>query len=293
MNRKQYEFYHEKKTHTASDFPYNTYLCTIPLDFLTVPVHWHREAELIVIKKGEGLVHVDLQPYDVFAGDIVFVLPGQLHAIDQKGDRAMEYENIIFKPELLKSGGPDLCESRFLDPLFSGSLSIPPYLGRSAAGYAEVSDCIRQIDALCSEPSHGYQLAVKGLLFQLLYHLIRNYPKETHDGRRSKELANVKRVLTFIHEHYARPITIEEIAAECHYSKSHFMKFYKDAMGMGFIQYLNDYRLSLASQLLLTSTDDILEIAQKTGFENLSYFNRLFKRKFHMTPGQFRKSTSN
>ena len=47
---KAYENYHEKKEHTTVEFPYNTYLCTIPLDFLEVPFHWHEEAELIVIK---------------------------------------------------------------------------------------------------------------------------------------------------------------------------------------------------------------------------------------------------
>ena len=59
MNRIQYETYHENKAHTLPDFPYNTYLCSIPLDFTEVPTHWHREAELIVIQKGRGVIDVD------------------------------------------------------------------------------------------------------------------------------------------------------------------------------------------------------------------------------------------
>ena len=59
MNLSEYQNYHETKSHTAEEFPYTTYLCSIPLDFTHVPPHWHMEIELIVIKKGRGTVTVD------------------------------------------------------------------------------------------------------------------------------------------------------------------------------------------------------------------------------------------
>lgn len=101
MDKLQYKIYHENKIHTPDDFPYNTYLCSIPLDFQSVNLHWHDEVEIIVIKKGSGIVSVDLTTYSVSAGDIIFVLPGQLHAISQKDNEIMEYENILFKSSLL------------------------------------------------------------------------------------------------------------------------------------------------------------------------------------------------
>ena len=124
MDKLQYKIYHENKIHTPDDFPYNTYLCSIPLDFQSVNLHWHDEVEIIVIKKGSGIVSVDLTTYSVSAGDIIFVLPGQLHAISQKDNEIMEYENILFKSSLLKSSGYDLCNDKFIQPLFSGSLNI-------------------------------------------------------------------------------------------------------------------------------------------------------------------------
>ena len=68
MDKLQYKIYHENKTHTPDDFPYNTYLCSIPLDFKSVNLHWHDEVEIIVIKKGTGIVSVDLTTYSVSAG---------------------------------------------------------------------------------------------------------------------------------------------------------------------------------------------------------------------------------
>ena len=109
MKQPKPEQYHEKKRHTEDQFPYNTYLCTIPDDFTEVPVHWHEEAELIVIQKGSGTVLVDLTHYHVAAGDIIIVLPEHLHAIREISGQKMEYENIIFRPELLSSDNHDVC----------------------------------------------------------------------------------------------------------------------------------------------------------------------------------------
>lgn len=55
-------------------------------------------------------------------------------------------------------------------------------------------------------------------------------------------------------------------------------------MGKPFIAYLNEYRLIRAAHLLCASDDDILAISLECGFENVSYFNRLFLREYHMTP---------
>ena len=73
MQLTNYALYHENKSHTPTEFPYNTYLCSIPLDFRSVKLHWHEEVEIIVIKKGEGIVSVDLTEYHVQIGDIILV----------------------------------------------------------------------------------------------------------------------------------------------------------------------------------------------------------------------------
>lgn len=82
------------------------------------------------------------------------------------------------------------------------------------------------------------------------------------------------------------------MAEACGFSQSHFMKFFKATIGVPFTAYLNDYRLTMASRLLLSSEDSILTIAGDTGFDNLSYFNRTFKQRFGMTPSRFRRQES-
>ena len=101
----------------------------------------------------------------------------------------------------------------------------------------------------------------------------------------------MKLILKYIENNYMNKITIEEIAKEVGLSQSHFMKYFKNTMGTSFIDYLNDYRLTMASRLLLSSDSSILVISEEVGYDNLSYFNRAFKKRYGMTPSAYRKRT--
>ena len=168
MNLTEYQNYHEDKKHTLTEFPYNLYPCSIPLDFTFVPLHWHSELEIIVIKKGSGIISVDFQRQTVTSGDIIFILPGRLHSIEQDGTNSMEYENIILQPELLITGEDDLCAERFIRPLMNNQFHTETFFSPSLPYYAQLSECIRQLDFVCSLKKEGWQLAVKGCLFQFL-----------------------------------------------------------------------------------------------------------------------------
>ena len=124
MNIPEYEIYHEHKNHSDSLFPYNTYICSIPLDFNEVTPHWHNEMEIIYIKKGKGTISLDMDMMYVEAGDIIVVIPGQLHGITQLENYSMEYENIIFSSDMLISKHSDSLESEVFIPLMSGMLSF-------------------------------------------------------------------------------------------------------------------------------------------------------------------------
>lgn len=291
MNINEYQNYHETKAHTSAEFPYNTYLCSIPLDFPGVPLHWHDEMELVVIKKGQGYVSVDFDKHLVHSGDIIMIYPGCLHAIEQDASYKMEYENIIFKPELLSSGANDLCMLQYMKPLLDGTLPVEHFLTPAHEVFESLSNCIRQIDLVCADQTTGWQLAVKSALFYFFFLLISERQKKTVSiSHNPKSLKKMKTVLKYVEEHYTEKLTIDDMAKLTFYSKSHFMKFFKVHMGTGFTEYLNDYRLAMAARLLKSSDESILMIAEESGFDNLSYFNRIFKRKYGVSPGSYRKS---
>ena len=290
MNTLTYENLHETKKHVSFQFPYNTYLCSIPLDFTQVPLHWHNDVEIIVIKKGCGIISVDTKPRVVKAGDIVLVRPGQLHSISQHGKDCMEYENILFQTSLLYSADSDPRTVGYFQPYFSLEYELPWLFDDTCFFHEALSSCIDAIDDLCSKRPDYYELSVKGHLFHFFYLLFSSQGAPVTFNR-DKSLDKVKQIVSYIESHYTEPITVQSTADYLGFSESHFMRYFKETMGTSFVDYLRDYRLTIASRLLTTSDSSILDIAAESGFENLSYFNRVFKQKYSMTPRQFRKES--
>ena len=288
MQIPEYENYHETKSHSTPDFPYNAYICSIPLDFEKVPLHWHDEVEIIYIKKGRGRVTLDFTSLYVEAGDIIIVSPGQLHAIGPAED-SMEYENIIFHPQILLSKQTDTCSTDYFSPLMDGTLTIPVLYQPGDPYYKEISACVDANDEISKTNPPAYQLFIKSQLFMLFYILFNKCSSRNVQKKDYKSLEKMKLILKFVENNYMEKITIEDVAKEVNLSQSHFMKYFKNTMGTSFIDYLNEYRLTMASRLLISSDSSILDIAAEVGFDNLSYFNRSFKKRFQQTPREYRK----
>ena len=288
MNILEYENTQETKIHGDLAFPFNIYPCSIPLDFSVVPAHWHNDMEIIYIKKGKGLISVELTPYLVQEGDIVLIAPGQLHGIECLNDHRMEYENIIFRLDMLMPTSEDICNERFLTPLLHNRLVLPAHVTKDSSLYEKAACCLNELDELSGLKESYSALGIKGKLFELLFLIFSNYQTEHPVPQIPRSLEHVKVILKHVETHYQEPLAIADMAELCGFSASHFMKFFKQSMGTSFIAYLNDYRLTMAARLLSASEDTVAAIAHETGFENLSYFNRVFKRKYGMTPSRYR-----
>ena len=276
----------ETKHHGAVRFPFNIYPCTIPGDFLQVPLHWHDSMELVYVKKGSGIVQVGVNAYPAEQGDIYIFAPGTLHALHQRGQAVMEYENIIFELELL-GGAEDLCAEKYLLPLQSGRLSLPARLTPNDLCYLQAAACLREVEDANRAKLHGYELQVKGALLRFLALLLaqgrQRLAAETADTQRLKTL------LQWLSAHYTEELRVADAAGVCSFSASHFMRWFRQMTGQSFVAFLNEYRLNAAAEALQATDETVLTIASRCGFENLSYFNRAFKAHFGMTPREYRK----
>ncbi len=94
-------------------------------------------------------------------------------------------------------------------------------------------------------------------------------------------------VLDYISTHLHEPLSVSDLSKKACMSESHFHKTFKEELGVTPIDYINSQRIKLAIRLLEDPSRKIKEIYLECGFENRSYFNRLFKRKLQVSPGEY------
>ena len=152
----------ETKHHGAVRFPFNIYPCTIPGDFLQVPLHWHDSMELVYVKKGSGIVQVGVNAYPAEQGDIYIFAPGTLHALHQRGQAVMEYENIIFDMQMLIPKEGDTMSFNFFHRLQNFPEDFPVLIDRVPKAHRAVQICLDRIDDLRTTYPAGYYLGIKG-----------------------------------------------------------------------------------------------------------------------------------
>ena len=288
---------YENKQHGSTDFPYIVYRSIIPDLMCSYPMHWHEEMEIIYICKGSCQISVNRSSFHVSAGDVIFILPGMLHAIDGDGDKEAEYYNIVFDIRLLGTDrSSDVCFQKYLRSYANHETELPVLLKPDHPSYIQIQQPVYSLIRHKMEhlytPVPGTELFIKAQLFTLFWFLepLRTSSQPGLSGSYPHaQIRKMKDLLEYISASYTRPLTIKEAADFCGYSPSYFMKFFKSFTGSTFVDYLNTYRLDKAGELLTATDESVLDISEMVGFENHSYFIRIFKRQYHMTPNQYRK----
>ena len=109
---------------------------------------------------------------------------------------------------------------------------------------------------------------------------------EVKNSRKNRKV--IKLVMKYIEENYFKELTLKDIAAEFFYSPNHLGAIFKEESGMGFTEYLTEYRMKQAAELLQQPCLKMYEIANRVGYKNISSFINQFKTTYKMTPTEFR-----
>lgn len=108
----------------------------------------------------------------------------------------------------------------------------------------------------------------------------------------SSESRRIQKVIAYLNSNYQKEIRLLDVANYVNMSEVSFSRFMKKRTGKNYIEYLNDLRLGIASRYLVDSSKTIAEISYECGFNNLSNFNRIFKKRKGFTPKEFRVNYS-
>lgn len=278
-------------SHGSQLEPYAYYHCVIPNISPNVLLHWHVEAEVTYVQAGSALYQIGEEIFHSHEGDLIFVPPNTLHSIYPVPGVTHISDTLVFHLDLLGYSIMDQCTIKYLRPLFNGSLNLLSHMTKENPAYTEMSVCIKDIFHCVTANDAYFEILLKEKLHHLFYLLFKyNCIIETKVSKStSLHMDKVKKALQFIQDNYKEPISILQLADLCHFSKTHFMSFFKQTVGISCVEYIIQLRLRIATDLLKTTDLSIADIALESGFQNLSNFNRQFKSYYSITPTEYRR----
>ncbi len=291
MNAELRPYLKENARHGSAGFPMGFYHCEVPEDFVNLLVHWHEELELTLVRAGRLRYAVGLANFEAGEGELLLILPNTLHAARQLGQTRAVTDSVVFHPRMLAAAEPDVCTSRFIRPLLEGTLRRPVRVCPGEPLHDAFRRCFEALWACRQDAAPVCALRAKAAAFGLMS-LIWQGADEDERGEAPRQAGlheeKLKRVLSYLQAHYAETVTVNELAAMCGFSQAHFMNLFKRYMNCTCIKYVNELRLSHAALALEEGGKTVMQAALDCGFSNISYFNRMFKQKYHMTPREYR-----
>ena len=254
--------------------------------FSSFPTHWHNFIEIIAPLSDPYSVQIGNETYALDENSIALIPPRTLHAIT----RSPGHPHLIIQfPNTVLQQFHDFVQYRRIlygscifqaqDPGFEEN---PLSILLKILEYSEKDLPFKEL--------HMYELLLHFFIIVGNRNLcIKNQLSDRKTPRQKAEDQKFDSVTNYIYEHCTEKITLEKTAAFAGFSKYYFSRIFKEHYQMSFPEYIASLRVAKAAELLENSSLSILEIAMRSGFSNLSSFNRAFKEVNYCTPSQFRK----
>ncbi len=280
----------ELVTHGSSAFPFQYYYEDVgKFENRCIDWHWHREFELVSVTQGILQCSVGNINYILEPGDGIFINSGMIHRFVSAGTAVIP--NVLFASDFIAPENSSIHEKYMLPFLTSG---ISHYvLKKNSPWQKDILSCLSNLYCLCENQGPAWEMEAHILACQVWKNLFEHkqeFPTMENTGISKISQARLKGMTRFIEENYWKKITLEDIAASVGVSKREALRCFQCSIPLSPMEYLNKFRLQKAWKLLIHTDCSITDIAGQIGLESTSYFDRLFKREFHITPRKHRNS---
>lgn len=252
-----------------------------------IPTHWHRAIEIIYLLEGELDVTIENEISHHVQGDCILINANMKHStICTKSNTAILLQIPIEFAEIYI---PNIHQLMFvLDDTSANSIR--------QTKLQIFKDTLTQMQIVNDIKPEGYLLRFNSLLFELLFQLLHNYSVQTfyaNQKQHAKDLERLNIILDYVTQNYKHPISLDEIADIVCLQTGYFCRFFKKNMGVTFLEYQNELRLSYIYQDIISTNDTIQDILERHGFVNYKLFRRMFHQHFNATPTQVRMAHQN
>jgi AraC-like DNA-binding protein len=257
----------------------------------TVSCHSHDEIELQFVSKGHLEITCNNETIYADEGDIVFINTNTTHFSTFTKEES-ELCSIIVHPSFIFDFEQLELERKYIKPIICDASFTHLLIKPTHPLYGDFLLSIEQIIIANSRRSSGYELLSRSYLMQFWNSLYEVYTSSSHPIKAEiQDEQRVRLACTYIYEHFSESITLEDISDSILVSKSECCRCFKRVCYQSPFEYLMKYRIVQATKHMQQNTyDSISDIAGAVGFNNISYFNKVFKKVMNCTPSEYKKS---
>lgn len=285
--------YRENAVHGTPDFPmkiyennFNWYVNNI------IEWHWHPEIEIAVVLSGRVVCHINDTVIEAKAGEGFLINSNIMHMELPAEGEDPRMITVVFMPEFVGDCGGELIYKRYVRPIVSDQSLCGFLLSEDIPWQREILASVKKLYSLSRNKDWGYELRSRNIVGEIWHAVAVNLdiahsePQAAPSGLGQQR---IKTMLSYIHENYSSDLTVEDIAGAANISKSECFRCFRNTINKKPVTYLNEYRLKMAAELITGTDMQITQICFSCGFNHISYFGKMFRQYYGMTPKDFRK----
>ena len=249
-------------------------------------IHKHTSLELSLIVSGDGKYLTPSGSHAIRTGDIFLYRPNEQHCITDAENLSLL--NLHFSPRFFADS--EAVSGNFLSVFGAAGRGVSNRLPHDTEAAKRISALLCTIRDEALQKPKDFAAMIRAKLTEALILLHRQIGEGAEDALPASGFDKINRAADYMDEHFTSPLTLGEIAAHVHLTRTYFSSLFKSCYGMTPWDYINIRRTELAKHLLAHEEDTILSIALRCGFNNTANFNRIFKAVVSTTPREYRKA---
>ena len=274
--------------HGSKEYPFHFYYDNLELfDFHCIEWHWHTEFEFVYVETGTVYFGISDKQFALSEGQGVFINSKILHRYFSQGKAIVP--NFVLMPYFI-AAQDSLIYQKYVLPIMASPMDYQIF-SSDIPWQAQALSLMREMMA-AQEKASDVEL-VSSYLIQKIWHILYQNTDVEHMGKKenysASSQARLQLMMQYIHQKFTYNISLSDIADQAKVSKSTALNLFQRYLGISPVTYLINYRLQEAAKLLASTEKKVTVISKDTGFDNVDYFCKAFKKYYKLTPTEYRK----
>lgn len=254
-----------------------------------VPIHWHNDLEINLIREGEAVFQVYQKSYRVRTGEGFLLNRNVPHSCSSPGNEHVRYSTILVRPDFLYGDFGSDVERKCFQPFLQNSAIPCIYLTGFDENGKEILQKLNQLEEAFDRKRFCYELKIKGLLCEAFAMILYGHRQELTKfvPANLQELERLEKMLNYLNMHFTEVISLQDLADQVHLSREVCCRLFKKMTGKTITGYLEEYRVNKSFSLVQSGQYSMTQITEMVGFSNPSRFASAFRKRFGCNPGEY------